>query len=121
MNLRRSRNTDRGADDQTFHDVIEGYCGALSYAPGETATVHVSTRAASYDVVVERWGAERSLVWAARDLPGTYTAPPVDADANGCGWPVSVEIPIDGLNAVFFRDPDGTMLELIEVPKIREG
>ena len=26
---------------------------------------------------------------------------------------------IDGLNAVFFRDPDGTMLELIETPKIK--
>ena len=44
---------ERGADDQTFHDVIEAYCGALSYALGETATVHVSTHAAAYDVVVE--------------------------------------------------------------------
>ena len=29
------------------------------------------------------------------------------------------EIPIDGLNAVFFRDPDGTCLELIERPTVR--
>ena len=56
---------ERGADDQTFHDVIEAYCGALSYAPGETATVHVSTHAAAYDVVVERWGGERTIAWAA--------------------------------------------------------
>ena len=26
---------------------------------------------------------------------------------------------IDGLNTVFFRDPDGAMLELIEAPKIK--
>lgn len=37
-----------------------------------------------------------------------------------CWLEMGPEIPIDGLNAVFFRDPDGTMLELIEVPKIRE-
>ena len=94
---------DRGADDQTFHDVIEGYCGALSYAPGDTATVHVSTHAATYDVVVERWGAERQLVWAANDLPGVFTPPPADADAdaNGCGWPVSVEIPIEETHKSF--------------------
>ncbi|MEM8707671.1 MAG: N,N-dimethylformamidase beta subunit family domain-containing protein [Actinomycetota bacterium] len=95
MSLRGSEGTERGADDQTFHDVIEGYCGALSYAPGDAAQLHVSTHASSYDVVVERWGAERTLVWAARDLPGTFHAPPVDADANGCDWPVAVEIPID--------------------------
>jgi hypothetical protein len=28
------------------------------------------------------------------------------------------EIPIEGLYAVFFRDPDGTCLELIERPRI---
>jgi hypothetical protein len=27
---------------------------------------------------------------------------------------------IDGLHAVFFRDPDGTMLELIETPTIHD-
>ncbi|MEM8905838.1 MAG: N,N-dimethylformamidase beta subunit family domain-containing protein, partial [Actinomycetota bacterium] len=43
---------------------------------------------------VERWGATRELVWSADDLPGTFTPPPSDADANGCGWPVSIEIPI---------------------------
>ena len=103
---------ERGADDQTFHDVIEGYCGALSYAPGESAAVHVSTHAAGYDVVVERWGAERELVWAASDLPGAFTPPPADADANGCGWPISFEIPIDdswrsGFHLITLRAHDG--------------
>ncbi|MEO1059777.1 MAG: N,N-dimethylformamidase beta subunit family domain-containing protein [Actinomycetota bacterium] len=82
------------ADDQTFHDDIEGYCGRLSHRPGETAQLHVSTRADRYDVTVERWGAERELVWSAAGLTGVWTPPPDDADAAGCSWPVSVEIPI---------------------------
>lgn len=31
------------------------------------------------------------------------------------------EVPIDGLQAVFFRDPDGSCLELIERPVVRGG
>ena len=82
-------------DDQTFHDVIEAYCRDLSVRPGQAVELCVSTHAASYDVTVERWGAERELVWSADGQPGTYHAPPADADAEGCGWPVSVEIPTD--------------------------
>ncbi len=83
------------ADDQTFHDVIEGYCGALSYAAGDTVELHVSTHADTFDITVERWGAERELVWSASGLPGVFTPPPDDADANGCGWPVSASIPAE--------------------------
>ena len=36
-----------------------------------------------------------------------------------CWREMGPEIPIEGLNAVFFRDPDGSCLELIETPKIR--
>lgn len=37
-----------------------------------------------------------------------------------CWLEMGPDLPmIDGLNAVFFRDPDGTMLELIETPKIK--
>lgn len=82
------------ADDQTFHDDIEGYCTPLSTA-GEPVGLRVSTRAERYDVVVERWGGRRETVWRHADLPGSYTAPPPDADAAGCRWPVSVEIPVD--------------------------
>lgn len=78
----------------TFHDDIEGYCSALSYRLGEIAGLHVSTRAERFSVTVERWGARRDEVWSAGDLPGTYTAPPEDADSHGCRWPVSLEIPI---------------------------
>lgn len=40
--------------------------------------------------------------------------------SGACWLDMGPDIPmIDGLNAIFFRDPDGTMLELIETPKIK--
>lgn len=82
------------ADDQTFHDDIEGYCTPLSTG-GEPVALRVSTRAERYDVLVERWGRRREAVWSADALPGSFVPPPADADAAGCGWPVSVQIPVD--------------------------
>ena len=81
-------------DDQTFHDVIEAYGTALSCWPGESLGLCVSTEADRFDVVVEHWGATRTEVWSADGVPGRYTPPPPDADANGCHWPVSLEIPV---------------------------
>lgn len=83
------------ADDQTFHDVIEAYCGALSYSAGETVELHTSTHANTFDVLVERWGDAREEVWAQSTIRGEYFPPPIDADANGCGWPVSVSFKVD--------------------------
>ena len=85
---------DQTSDDQTFHDDIEGYCGELSYPVGAAVGLHVSTRSATFDVRVERWGASREHVWAATDVAGIFTPPPSDADAEGCRWPVTLQIPI---------------------------
>ena len=82
-------------DDITFYDVIEGYCGRLSYRHGQQAQLHVSTSAARFAVQVHRWGVERELVWEADGLDGVDHPTPDDADANGCHWPVAFEIPID--------------------------
>jgi catechol 2,3-dioxygenase-like lactoylglutathione lyase family enzyme len=38
-----------------------------------------------------------------------------------CWLDMGPEIPIDGLHAVFFRDPDGTCVELIERPEMPGG
>lgn len=82
------------ADDQTFHDDIEGYTGRLSYGAGETATLHVSTRSERFDVVVERWGATRERRWEVTDVAGRFVEPPPDADSAGCRWPATIEIPV---------------------------
>ncbi len=82
------------ADDQTFHDDIEGYTGRLSYRIGETVTLHVSTHSPRFDVVVERWGGTRVRRWEAADVPGRFVEPPPDADSAGCRWPATIEIPL---------------------------
>jgi hypothetical protein len=81
-------------DNITHYDAVEAYCSQLSYAPGETAELHVRCTTDRYDVAVFRWGAERIAVWSVAGLVGTVPATPGDADSNGCGWPVSLEIPI---------------------------
>jgi hypothetical protein len=81
-------------DQVTHYDAIEGYAASQSYAPGEVAAICVSTTADRYDVTVERWGATLDVVWEASGLPGREQHTPPDADAAGCGWDVSVEVPI---------------------------
>ena len=81
-------------DDQTFFDEIEGYAGSQSVVAGESLDLHVSTRAETWSVRIERWGAERSLVYEASGLPGEFHGPPEDADSNGCGWPVGLEVQV---------------------------
>ncbi len=71
----------------------EAYCGALSHRPGETVELHVSTRAASFHVLIERWGATRDEVWRGEAAGQHHEAPP-DADAFGCRWPVALRVPI---------------------------
>jgi hypothetical protein len=83
------------SDDQTFYDEIEAYCGELSYAHGDTVTLHVSSQRPTFDVRVERWGATREEMWSAHGVEGRFIEPPPDADANGCRWPTTLEIPID--------------------------
>ena len=81
-------------DDITRYDAVEAYCGQLSVAPGSQLALHVSCRADRYSIDIHRWGATRELVWTADDLPGNDHPVPPDADANGCGWPVAVSVPI---------------------------
>ena len=80
------------ADDPTFYDEIEAYCSSLSVASGDTIGVHVSSRHGHVDVTVERWGASRTQVYTATALGAEFHPAPPDADANGCGWPVTFEI-----------------------------
>jgi hypothetical protein len=73
---------------------IEGYAGAVSYAPGEEAGLHVSTSAESFSVEVARLGASREVVWQKSGLPGREHPVPEAASANGCGWPESARVKI---------------------------
>ena len=70
------------ADDITHYDAVEGYAGQLSYSPGEDLTLHVWCSTGRYDVVIERWGASREVVWSAVGLAGTEHPTPSDADGR---------------------------------------
>ena len=84
----------RTPDDITFLDDIEGYPGQLSYLPGETVDLHVSTRAEYFDVRIERWGQDLEEVWSQEGATGEFHAAPDDADARGCGWPANLQISV---------------------------
>lgn len=73
---------------------VEGYAGQVSYDPGETLKLHVSTSAAKYAVEIFRIGAESESVWSQTEIPGAEFPVPPNASSHGCNWPVSVEIPI---------------------------
>jgi hypothetical protein len=82
-------------DPFTHYDAVEVYGSALSVLPGEVLGLHVRCTTPSFDVSVRRVsGCARGEVWARIDVPGEAHHTPADADANGCGWPVSVEVPI---------------------------
>jgi hypothetical protein len=95
LSTQPDRLRDDMTDNITFYDEIESYCAQLSTAPGGSIDLHVSTKAAAFDVVVERWGGERDVVWKSLGNPGVSTLPPSDADSNGCGWPASLSIAAD--------------------------
>jgi len=81
-------------DDITRYDAVEAYCDRLSVAPGTTLRLHVACRTDRYSIEIHRWGATREPVWSADGLAGEDHPVPADADANGCGWPVAVSVPI---------------------------
>lgn len=73
---------------------VEGYPAAVSYAPGDTATFHVSTTAREFSVKVIRLGATRTTVWTQDGIAGEEHPVPENASSHGCQWPVAFEFPI---------------------------
>jgi len=69
--------------------ILEVYCytDQISYLPGDQVAFHTSTTGIEYDIEVSRDGAAPDVVYQARDLTGKLHKTPLDAPANGCGWP----------------------------------
>ena len=90
---------------------IEGYPDQLSYAPGETCSLHVSTSSPSFSIKVaptscppapaalssaggpgaqvERIGVKREEVLSESELRGSLHPVPETAASHGCGWPAA--------------------------------
>ncbi|WP_421692696.1 N,N-dimethylformamidase beta subunit family domain-containing protein [Aestuariivirga sp.] len=73
---------------------IWSYSDRLSYAPGELVRVSVCTNAKSYALEVIHDGLTPHTVFARDGLPGHWRETPDDCSVTGCGWPVSIEIPV---------------------------
>ena len=83
-------------DDITRYDAVEGYCGELSCRVRDrrwrctSAVVPIATTSRSIDgEAIDSWcGAPLTCLASSNTIP-------VDADSNGCNWPVAVNVPID--------------------------
>ncbi len=73
--------------------MLEAYCWPRSAEPGQRVGLHVSTDAGRFDVSVTRDGAEPLEVWRGGGTAEAHPTPE-DASANGCAWPVVVQIPV---------------------------
>ncbi len=62
------------------------YSDRFSYAPGETATLLVSSTAPSFDLVVARDGAELTQVFAESGIAARWQDTPDQSSVEGCGW-----------------------------------
>jgi hypothetical protein len=77
--------------------MLEAYCWPQSALPGEGIGLHVSSTAPAVGVEVARRGAHPEVVWrgGARAGGGPPRPIPEDASSHGCGWPVTITIPVD--------------------------
>lgn len=71
---------------------LQAYSWPPSVTAGEPVALHVSTDASGFEIEVAREGSRREVIWTGRDRADAHPIP-TDASANGCGWPVALEIP----------------------------
>ncbi|MGO9457766.1 MAG: N,N-dimethylformamidase beta subunit family domain-containing protein [Acidimicrobiales bacterium] len=72
---------------------VEGYANRTSAMPGESIGLCCAGRG-RFSIEVARLGATRDVVWRQNDIEASDHPIPDDAAQNGCGWPVSVEVPV---------------------------
>lgn len=72
---------------------VEGYTGAVSYAPGDELALHLSSSAPQVAVEITLLGGEAKLVWKG-DARATEHAVPENASSHGCLWPAALTLKI---------------------------
>lgn len=73
---------------------VEGYFHRLSYLPGETAELHLSSSAKTVSLAVERIGAKNEVVYQQASISTTVQKIPDRASSDGCKWSVGHNFPI---------------------------
>ena len=102
------------------------YTDALSYAPGDSARLHVNSSAKQFDLLIYRDGAREEIVLQRQNIAAEFHQTPEDCSVNGCGWPVTCEIAIDpewssGAYVLELRAEDGEALVYHHVFLVRPG
>ena len=73
---------------------IWSYADRLSYAPGEVLGLSVCTNAARHAVEIVHDGISPRTVFRKEGIAGAWRDTPDDCSVTGCGWPVSLEVPV---------------------------
>ena len=81
-----------GAKTTPLH--IEAYPDQLSYQPGDSVQLHVSTSVKEYALSISRRGAESTLVTTVDRIKGASYPIPENASSHGCDWPVGYRFEI---------------------------
>ena len=87
--------SERQSSDKNALEVW-GYAERFSYAPGEVLKLHVSCSQPTYSIAITRDGLKPEIVYCKNGIAGRRYEAPDDSYAQGCGWPVGLEIPISG-------------------------
>ena len=82
--------------------MLDAYCWPLSAAAGDAAATLGSPPTPGRRCRVTRDGADSRGRVRADDVRPSGTTRPPDASANGCGWPVTLEIPTDGWRSGYY-------------------
>ncbi len=116
---------EQASNDHTI-DQLWAYCDELSYAPGETVRVHLSTTASTVNLKIWRDGATAQTLYSNDAVRGAFHETPPDCSVIGCGWPVAMEIPIGAdwpsggyVMHLSARADDGTELDYYHIFIVR--
>lgn len=92
---------------------IDAYTDQMSYLPGESAALHISTNfPAQVNLQITRLGAKPEVVWQKTDLNTTTHPVPAKASQLGCDWPAALKIPLaaawrSGIYGITFQGKAG--------------
>ncbi|MCV2866048.1 N,N-dimethylformamidase beta subunit family domain-containing protein [Albidovulum sediminicola] len=79
-------------DDRVLE--IWGYSDRMTYAPGDSVALHVSTTAETWELEIGRDGVAYEPLYRAKGLTGRHHPTPADCSVVGCGWPVEHRLTI---------------------------
>lgn len=114
----RGWTSERPSDDPSCPEVW-CYTDKLSYRAGDIIELHTTATVPLFSVEIYRDGSVPRTVFRRGDVPGASHPTPDDAYARGCGWPVTLEIPVledwpSGFYVVLVRAVDDQRGELWE-------